>query len=82
MNTTNQTTAYRPQPMTEQRSDVLADVRMVVDGLNDLCAEIRKSWPERYPMPEHLDAMLTFQEYVLQRVRGGSLKRLAKACAK
>ena len=65
----------------EHRSDVLAEVRMVVDGLNDLCVKIRESWPERYPMPEELDAMLHFQDYVLARLRSGTLKRFAEACA-
>ena len=65
----------------DQRSEVLADVRMVCDGLNELCAKIRESWPERYPMPEDLDAMLRFQDYAIARVRGGSLKRFAEACA-
>ena len=61
----------------EQRSEALADVRMVCDGLHELCAGIRKSWPERYPMPEDLDCLLKFQDYVLARVRGGTLRRLA-----
>lgn len=64
----------------EQRTDVLADVRMVCDGLQELCAEIRKSWPERYPMPADLDAMLKFQDFALAKVRGGSLRAFAKAC--
>jgi hypothetical protein len=65
----------------DQRSEILQDVRMVCDGLNEVCAKIRESWPERYPMPEDLDAMLRFQDYALARVRSGSLKRFAKACA-
>lgn len=66
---------------TEQRHETLADVHMVVDGLNDLCAEVRRHWPERYPMPPELDALLRFQDYALARVRGGALKRFAEACA-
>lgn len=65
----------------DQRSEILTDVRMVCDGLNELCAKIRESWPERYPMPEDLDAMLRFQDYALAKVRGGTLKRFAEACA-
>jgi hypothetical protein len=64
----------------EQRSEVLADVRVVADGLQELCVEIRKSWPERYPMPADLDAILKFQDYALARLRAGSLKLLAEAC--
>lgn len=65
----------------EHRSEILGEVRMVVDGLNELCAKVRESWPERYPMPEGLDALLRFQEYALVRVRSGALKRFAEACA-
>lgn len=64
----------------EQRSEALADVRLVCESLQELCANIRKSWPERYPMPEDLDALLKFQDYALARVRAGSLRRVAIAC--
>ena len=64
----------------EQRSALLADVRMVCDGLQELCEGIRKSWPERYPMPADLDALLKFQDYALTKVRGGSLRRIAEVC--
>lgn len=63
----------------EQRSEVLTDVRMVVDGLQEICAKIRESWPERYPMPEELDMLLAFQDYAMARVRAGTLKQFAKA---
>lgn len=64
----------------EQRTDILADVRMVCDGLQELCDGIRRSWPERYPMPADLDALLKFQDFALAKVRGGSLRRFAEAC--
>ena len=66
---------------TDQRSEVLAEVRMVVDGLTELCAEVRRHWPERYPIPHELDALLNFQQYALTRVRSGALKRFSEACA-
>lgn len=65
----------------DQRSEVLAEVRMVIDGLTEVCAEIRRYWPERYPMPPELDALLRYQDYALSRVRSGALKRFAEACA-
>ncbi|MDT3708142.1 MAG: hypothetical protein ROZ09_15070 [Thiobacillus sp.] len=65
----------------EQRTEILSDVRMVCDALQELCAEIRKSWPERTPMPADLAAMLKFQDFALAKVRGGCLKRFAEACA-
>lgn len=68
--------------MPEQRHDTLAELRMLVDGLNDLCAEVRRSWPLRYPIPPELNALLHFQDYALERVRSGSLRRFAEACEK
>lgn len=65
----------------DNRHAMLSEVRMVIDGLNELCAEVRRSWPERYPIPPELDALLTFQDYALQRVRSGALATFAKACA-
>jgi len=66
--------------MAEHRSEVLAEVRMVIDGLNELCAQVRESWPERYPIPQELDALLKYQDYALSRVRCGALQRFAEAC--
>lgn len=62
----------------ENRSEALADVRMVVDGLQELCDKLRNQWPERYPMPEDLDALLCFQEYALAKVRAGTLRHVAE----
>lgn len=64
----------------DQRHAVLGEVRMVIDGLTELCAEVRKSWPERYPIPPELDALLKYQDYALERVRSGELKRFAEMC--
>ena len=63
----------------EQRHAVLSEVRMVIDGLTELCAEVRRSWPERYPIPPELDMLLIYQDYALERVRSGELKKFAKA---
>jgi hypothetical protein len=63
----------------EQRSELLADVRMIFDGLQELCDSVRRSWPERYPMPEHLDSLIKFQDYALARVRSGTLRQVSKA---
>ena len=65
----------------ERRTEILAELRMVIDGLNEVCAEVRRCWPERYPIPAELDALLKFQDYALLRVRSGALKRFAEACA-
>jgi hypothetical protein len=65
----------------EQRTEILADVRMTVDGLTDLCTKVRESWPAHIPMPQDLQALLCFQDFVIARVRNGCLKRFAEACA-
>jgi hypothetical protein len=65
----------------EQRSEVLADVRAVCDGLQEICAKIRESWPERYPMPEELAMLLNFQDHALARLRSGTLRRFAEMCS-
>lgn len=65
----------------EQRTEILADVRMTVDGLTELCASVRDHWPSHIPMPQDLMALLCFQDFVIARVRNGCLKRFAEACA-
>lgn len=65
----------------EQRTEILADVRQTVDGLTELCAGVRKHWPAGATMPEELAALLSFQDFVIARVRNGCLKRFAEACA-
>lgn len=72
-----------PQSITqpEHRSEILADVRMTVDGLIELCEKIRETWPAHIPVPQDLMAMLCFQDFVIARVRNGCLKRFAEACA-
>lgn len=74
---------YAPQQrigQPEQRHAVLGEVRMVIEGLTELCNQVRKAWPERYPMPPELDALLRYQDYALLRVRSGELKRFAEMC--
>lgn len=65
----------------EQRTEILADVRMAVDGLTELCASVRDHWPAHIPLPQDLMALLCFQDFVIARVRNGCLKRFAEACA-
>lgn len=75
---------YAPQQLIgqpEQRTEILADVRQALDGLTELCTMVRESWPAHTPMPQDLNALLCFQDFVIARVRNGSLKRFAKACA-
>ena len=68
---------YSTHGQPDNRHAVLAEVRMIIDGLDELCASVRASWPLRYPIPPELDALLNFQDYALQRVRNGALKQFA-----
>lgn len=64
----------------DRRHDTLSEVRMVIDGLTELCTKVREYWPKRYPMPPELDLLMKFQDYALERVRSGELKRFAEVC--
>jgi hypothetical protein len=64
--------------MNNQRTEELSDIRAIVDALQTLCATVRASWPERYPLPADLDALLVFQEFTLERVRSGQLRRMVQ----
>lgn len=64
----------------EQRTEILADVRQLVDCLTETCEGIRKHWPAHLTMPQDLKALLCYQDFALARVRNGCLKRFAEAC--
>lgn len=65
----------------DQRTEILADVRQIVDCLSETCDGIRKHWPAHVKMPQDLKALLCYQDFALARVRNGCLKRFAEACA-
>ena len=60
------------------RSDLLADVRVLADATHDLCVAHHRFWPQPYPIPEDVYCALKAADYGLARVRGGTLKRLAE----
>lgn len=62
----------------EHRSQAMADVRVAVEAMQELCEDIRRYWPERYPVPEKIDKLLAFCDYAMKRVRSGSLKKAAE----
>ena len=68
--------AVGPEP--SGRTETLADVRVLVDAMDDLIKAHRAFWPERYPVPEDVHCALMGADYALERVRGGTLKRLAE----
>ena len=59
-----------------KRSAGLADVRAIVDDVQMVCATIRQSYPERYPVPPEVDAMLNLEAAVIHRARSGGLQRV------
>lgn len=65
---------------TERRCSALSDVRVTLDALQELVVEVRRHWPERYPVPPEIDAILKFSDYAVLRIRAGSLKRIAEIC--
>lgn len=75
---------YAPQQLIGQpelRTEILADVRQIVDCLQETCEGIRKHWPAHLTMPQDLKALLCYQDFAVARVRNGGLKRFAEACA-
>ena len=65
----------------DRRVDPLADVRVLVDAMQDLIAEHRRYWQLAYPIPQELHCALLGADYALARVRAGTLKRLGEECA-
>lgn len=72
---------YMPNAMFadhEGRSSLLADVRALADATHDLCAAHHNFWPRPYPIPEDVHCALMAANYGLERVRSGTLRRLAE----
>ena len=62
----------------DARCEPLADVRVMVDAMQDLIAAHRAFWPLPFPVPEDVRCALLGADYALARVRCGTLKRLAE----
>jgi hypothetical protein len=67
-------------PPGDQRCDYLGAVRQNEALLEELVRDVRSHWPLRYPMPEHLDALLRYHEIARDNLRDGRLKKLAEIC--
>lgn len=83
---------------TENRSEILADLRMTIDALGETCECQQKMRDDIYKLldmlapgestnelrqqiqtdMETIDALNNFNQFVLLRVRGGTLKRFAE----
>lgn len=62
----------------EHRHETLAEVRMVVDALVELSQAVRDKWPEDTPMPIELASRIQFNDYVIARLRAGTLRGFAE----
>lgn len=48
-------------------------VRAMIDEVKATCDTIRKSYPERYPVPPDVDAMLSLEASLIARARSSGL---------
>jgi hypothetical protein len=62
------------------RSESLADVRVLVDAMEDLVKAHHAFWPKPYPIPEDVHCALLGANYALARVRAGTLRKFAEVC--
>jgi hypothetical protein len=59
------------------RSTLLAPVRDMINSVQSVCAGIRGMYPERYPVPPEIDAVLSLEDELIAKARGGRLNRVA-----
>lgn len=66
----------------ERRLPHLEGLRMTVDALKELASAVRNQWPERYPVPAEIDALLCFVDYTLERLRRGDIRHAGQLLEK
>lgn len=49
------------------------NLRAIVDEIQTVCDEIRNSYPERYPVPPEIDAVLNMESRIKAMVRADEL---------
>lgn len=54
-------------------------VRAMIDEVKATCDTIRNSYPERYPVPPEIDAMLSLEARVIARARSNGLNYTTQA---
>lgn len=55
----------------EKRTQV--NLRAIIDEIQSVCDEIRNNYPERYPVPPEIDAVLNMESRVKAMARGEEL---------
>lgn len=50
-------------------------LRAMIDEVKSTCDTIRNSYPERYPVPPEIDAVLNLEARLIARARAGELNR-------
>jgi len=67
--------------MTNNRTPAFAGIRAALDHLDAAVIDAQRSWPERYPVPPEVDALIEYRDFVVERARNGALRSMAEACA-
>lgn len=62
--------------MNDQRNPALASVRTILAELDKIVRALGEAWPERYPVPENVDAAYTAHESAIATARDGRLRAL------
>ena len=50
-------------------------IRAMIDEVKATCDTIRNSYPERYPVPPEIDAVLNLEARLIAQARAGELNR-------
>lgn len=57
--------------MKNNRTPALAALRASIDRLNAEVLKTQYAWPERYPVPPEVDALIEYRDDVVRRARSG-----------
>jgi len=66
--------------MINNRHPAFAGLRAALDRLDAAVITAQHSWPERYPVPPEVDALIECRDFAVASVRNGALRSMAEAC--
>jgi hypothetical protein len=66
--------------MINNRHPAFAGLRAALDRLDAAVLDAQRSWPERYPVPPEVDALIEYRDFAVARARDGYMRGLAEAC--
>lgn len=67
--------------MKDRRTPSQSDLRASIDRLNAEVTATQRAWPERYPVPPEVDALIEYRDDVVRRARSGDLRTSVKETA-